>query len=103
VTCNSCNKELAVGDWPFCPHGKGRSGVIPDDIPGGLEIANGLCNEDGTPRRYYSRTEIDREAKRRGYENHVGFSSYRQQRAAIKVSTRLVGCKSVGNSEESYS
>jgi len=42
-----------------------------DDIPGGLEIRHGLCNPDGTPRKYYSRTEINNEAKRRGLVNHV--------------------------------
>ena len=45
--------------------------VIGDDIPGGLEIKHGLCNEDGTPRKYYSHSEIRREAERRGYHNHV--------------------------------
>lgn len=40
--------------------------VIGDDIPGGVEIKNGLCNSDGTPKKYYSMTEIRREARRRG-------------------------------------
>jgi hypothetical protein len=71
VTCDTCNKELQVGDWPFCPHGRGCYGVQDDSIPGGLLISNGLCNEDGTPRRYDSKTEIRAEAKRRGMENHV--------------------------------
>ena len=42
-------------------------GVIPDDIPGGLDVKNAICNEDGSPRRYYSRSEIRREAAQRGY------------------------------------
>ena len=45
--------------------------VIPDEIPGGIEIRHGICNEDGTPRRYYSHSEMKREAKRRGLENLV--------------------------------
>lgn len=40
--------------------------VIGDDIPGGVLIKHGLCHEDGTPRRFDSKTEIRREAKRRG-------------------------------------
>lgn len=40
--------------------------ISTDDIPGGVEIRHGLCNEDGTPRRYYSKTDIRREANRRG-------------------------------------
>lgn len=48
-----------------------RPTVIGDDIPGGVLIHNGLCNADGTPRRYYSKTEMHAEAKRRGLEQHV--------------------------------
>lgn len=69
--CDKCQKELVVGEWPFCPHGMGNSNVIPDDIPGGIEIRNGLCNPDGSPRRYYSKTEINAEAKKRGLINMV--------------------------------
>lgn len=45
--------------------------VIGDDIPGGIEIRHGLCNEDGTPRRYYSKSEMAKEAARRGLVNRV--------------------------------
>jgi hypothetical protein len=40
--------------------------VIPDDIPGGVLIEHGLCNADGSPRRYYSKSEMALEAKKRG-------------------------------------
>jgi len=65
-----------VGDFPFCKgnasdHTPGKFGAISDEIPGGLEIKHGLCNEDGTPRRYYSKSEIAREAQRRGMTNYV--------------------------------
>jgi hypothetical protein len=45
--------------------------VITDEIPGGVQIRHGLCNEDGTPRTYYSHSEIAAEAKRRGMMNYV--------------------------------
>src|SRR6185436_5002334 len=32
--------------------------VRPDDIPGGVLIEHGICNADGTPKRYYSRSAI---------------------------------------------
>jgi hypothetical protein len=48
-----------------------RNNVIGDDIPGGVLIKHALCNPDGSPRRYYSHSEINREAKKRGYDNHV--------------------------------
>lgn len=47
------------------------SSVTPDDIPGGYWVKHGLCNDDGTPRKYYSKSEMRREAARRGLENHV--------------------------------
>jgi hypothetical protein len=31
-----------------------------DDIPGGIEIRNGICHADGSPRRFYSKSEIRR-------------------------------------------
>lgn len=69
--CEKCGKELVIGEWPFCPHGFGANSVIADDIPGGVEIRHGLCNEDGSPRRYYSKSEMAKEAKKRGLVNRV--------------------------------
>lgn len=71
TTCDKCNQELRLGEWPFCPHGMGNSNVITDDIPGGMEVKHGICNEDGTPRKYYSKSEMAKEAKRRGLANIV--------------------------------
>lgn len=63
MTCDRCGVELAVGMFPFCKgrqsdHGQATATVWADDIPGGLEIANGLCHADGSPRRFYSRSAI---------------------------------------------
>lgn len=69
--CDKCGKELSNGEFPFCPHGHGANSVIADDIPGGVEIRHGLCNSDGSPRRYYSKSEMAREAKKRGIVNRV--------------------------------
>lgn len=69
--CPKCGHEIEIGEFPFCPHGFGSMTIVGDDIPGGVEIKHGLCNEDGTPRRYYSKSEIAAEAKRRGYRNQV--------------------------------
>lgn len=70
---------LKVGERPLCPIcgeptetlWTTSAHVIGDDIPGGIEIRNGLCNPDGSPRRYYSHTEINAEAKKRGLVNAV--------------------------------
>lgn len=65
VPCKECGKETERA-WIGKP-----SGVIGDDIPGGMWVRHGLCNEDGTPRKYYSKSEMAAEAKRRGVSNHV--------------------------------
>lgn len=66
ILCGTCNKELVVGEWPFCPHGMGNSNVIGDDIPGGVLIKHGVCNEDGTPKRYYTKSAIRQAAFEKG-------------------------------------
>lgn len=78
-----CYEPMEAPDFP-CPDCSSpttrvwlnhANGVIPDDIPGGIEIRHGLCNPDGTPHRYYSKSEMAKEAKRRGLTNiveHVG-------------------------------
>jgi hypothetical protein len=53
MTCTTCGEPVEVGTWPWCPHGKAASGVIPDDIPGGLVMDH---VEPG--RKVYSRTEL---------------------------------------------
>lgn len=67
--CPKCSQPLVVGEWPFCPHGIGSSNAISDSIPGGIEIRHGICNEDGTPHRYYYKSDMIKEAKRRGVTN----------------------------------
>jgi hypothetical protein len=47
------------------------AGVIGDDIPGGQWVHNGICNPDGSPRKYYSKSDMAREAAKRGYMNYV--------------------------------
>jgi len=45
----------------LCPLEPRRANaVIPDDIPGGVVIEHGICNDDGSPRTYYSRSEMKR-------------------------------------------
>lgn len=83
LQCNGCNKEwvryssIADRNLP-CEECNSEvtqlfkaSAVIGDDIPGGIWIKNGICNEDGTPRKYYSKSEIAAEAARRGLVNMV--------------------------------
>lgn len=72
---------LKVGERPPCPtcgtptetlwRPGSQPSVIADDIPGGYLVKHGICNEDGSPRRYYSKSEMAAEAKRRGLTNLV--------------------------------
>lgn len=80
LTCKNNHEQidvyLRVGERPPCPEcgestetlWRNPNNIIADDIPGGIWIYHGVCNEDGTPRKYYSKSEILKEAKRRGLE-----------------------------------
>lgn len=75
------NRFLRVGERPPCPECGGATetlwlptsapGVIPDDIPGGMWVAHGICNDDGTPKKYYSKSEMAKAAKEKGWVNYV--------------------------------
>jgi len=73
---------LKVGERPPCKEcgaptqtlwiPNSNPAVISDEIPGGIEIRHGLCDEaTGKPVRYYSKSDIHKEAKRRGLVNYV--------------------------------
>ena len=81
----SCGQDLIEIRWgkdnlPLCPkEGCGLEmhedygqfglapGIITDDIPGGLEVRHAICNPDGTPKKYYSKSEIRKAAHEAGY------------------------------------
>src|ERR1051326_8062241 len=54
--CDQCGRIVHTGEWPFCPHGRPTGTVIGDEID--VTIEHGLCNDDGTPRRFRSRSEL---------------------------------------------
>lgn len=65
VACPSCaapTKRVWLGK---------TCAIIPDDIPGGVWVRHGICNDDGTPRKYYTKSEMVKEAKARGLVNLV--------------------------------
>ncbi len=69
--CEKCGHDIQIGEHPYCPHGFGTFGVQDDSIPGGILIKNGLCNPDGTPRRFDSKTDIKKAGEQAGYINVV--------------------------------
>ena len=78
LVCNGCDtykldQLVERGNLPFCRCGAqferfwiSAASIKTDSIPGGLMIEHGLCNPDGSPRRYDSQTEITKECNRRG-------------------------------------
>lgn len=69
--CDDCGKIIAVGEWPWCPHDRGASMVVPDDIPGGMVVENGFDE----PIRVYSHSEHERLLAKNGCEiraKHAG-------------------------------
>lgn len=62
MLCERCYQPLDHGAHGLfvCPLEPRRAGyaVVGDEIPGGIVIEHGLCNADGTPKRYYSRSEL---------------------------------------------
>lgn len=70
MICDRCFQPLEHGEHGvyLCPLEARRTAPIvrPDSIPGGLVIEHGLCHEDGSPRTYYSQSEITRECEKRG-------------------------------------
>lgn len=69
--CEICGEFVEVGAWPFCPHGRAASAVIPDDVPGGFWADNGFSE----PRKFYSHSEHERALAAEGLEiraKHAG-------------------------------
>ena len=67
IQCDQCGQAVEVGAWPWCPHGVPSFNVQDDSIPGGRVIEN-LTPQ---PKRYYSKSEIKRQANALGVEQHV--------------------------------
>lgn len=32
MTCETCGQTLTIGDFPFCPHGRGQATVVGDEM-----------------------------------------------------------------------
>lgn len=61
MTCDRCYQPSDVGEHGLykCPlQPRVSTAIWGDEIVGGIEIAHGICNEDGSPKRYDSRSAI---------------------------------------------
>ena len=71
MTCEKCQQDITVGEWPFCPHGFPLHGLraIGDEIDEWNE------NVAHTPVHFTSRSEKRRYLKEHGLQEfvrHVG-------------------------------
>jgi hypothetical protein len=70
MICDRCYGDTEVGEHGhmLCPlEARRRSAAVwQDTIEGGVLMTNGICNEDGTPKRYYSHSEIREACKAKG-------------------------------------
>ena len=64
-TCSKCGGKTERAWLVSAP------GVIQDTIEGGYVVYHGICNEDGSPRKYYSKSEMAKAAKEKGLVNAV--------------------------------
>lgn len=65
-SCDNCGTALV--DVEGIRYGA-APGVIGDECD--VLVRHGLCNEDGSARRYTSKSEMKREAWKRGLQSHV--------------------------------
>lgn len=72
---------------------QGVAGAVrPDEIPGGVWMKHGICNPDGTPKRYDRWSDVRAAAKAAGYENMVQhLTDPKSGSDKSKYTTRWVG------------
>lgn len=68
MTCPACGQPLTIGDYPFCPHGRGHNAIETDERWIGGRVFENLGHE---PVTLYSRSELKREMQARGLESFV--------------------------------
>ena len=90
IECDLCGKELKVGDWPMCPHGKsGGFTNVPDDVPGGFVVENGFDK----PTRFYSHSSHREALAARGMELRVKHAGEHEKHLTRWDSVDLDGAK----------
>lgn len=64
MTCERCGADVAIGEWPWCPHGRAaHMAVLDDTLPGGARWMQNLGHE---PVWVETRTQLRRELQDRG-------------------------------------
>jgi hypothetical protein len=63
--CDKCGTVLKIGDWPWCPHGRGTNNVVDDTLDEWNE------NVADQPVHFTSKTEKRRYLKEHGLYEFV--------------------------------
>ena|SRR3990167_9034259 len=61
-SCPDCGSPVEL----YAEERGSAPGIVTDDIPGGYTIRHGLVNADGSPRTFYSKSDIKRAANKAG-------------------------------------
>lgn len=67
--CPHCGAVVAVGSWPFCPHGRYGGTVVDDSFPGGGDFVQEHFGN--TPETFSSKKAMEQRAKELGLINVV--------------------------------
>ena len=67
MVCDRCGDELRIGDYPFCPHGRGSTSIEDATWPGGRVFEN----MGDQPVRCDSPADFARECRARNIEPFV--------------------------------
>lgn len=68
LVCPSCSTPTIMRETGYPAREPKSAAVHGDEID--IEIRHGLCNEDGTPKRYTSLSELKRDAYEKGFSVH---------------------------------
>lgn len=67
MICEVCHAPIAIGEFPFCPHGRGHGTAIGDELVGGFVQEN----FGDTPETFYSKKAMLKRADELGLQPFV--------------------------------
>lgn len=84
--CDRCQKEIRIGEHPFCPHGFASANVIDDTLPGGGRY---LHNVSDQPVWCSTKSEYKKLLKAHGLEQRERSTYNRDDKSPWATESRL--------------
>ena len=81
--CSKCGQTVRISDWPYCPHGSVRYGIVRDEIPGGF-VQENFGHE---PETFYSWSAMRKRADALGLQPFVRKLEQANEAAMIDAQT----------------